>query len=505
MPKYKAEGKVRVPKPEGSQKLRKGQTRGAIKRLIPYYKPYRGTMMLDLLCAAMTTVCELVLPLIVRRVTNAATGASGELLTARLILTMGGVYIALRIIDAAAAYYMNSVGHIMGTYIETDLRADLFGHLQKLSVGYFNDAKVGVLMSRITNDMFDITEFAHHCPEEFFIAGVKIVGAFVILCTVNVPLTLIVFALLPGMVYCMYRFNRRLKDSFTQRRRQVGELNAQIEDSLLGVHVVKSFAGEDIENAKFAEGNKGYFNIQRVVYRCMGQFQGVSRLFDGLMYIITVMVGAFFIIWKQINAADLIAYLLYVATLFASIRTILMFAEQFYKGITGIDRFAEIMDTEPDIKDKPGAKVMETPKGEICFDNVTFVYDGTTAEVISGLNLTVKPGENLAVVGPSGAGKTTLCSLIPRFYEPTKGRILIDGEDITDFTQRSLRQNIGVVEQDVYLFSGTVRENIAYGRPGATDEEIEQAAKLADAYDFITALPQGFDSYVGERGIKLSG
>ena len=319
------------------------------------------------------------------------------------------------------------------------------------------------------------------------------------------PLTLIVFALLPGMVYCMYRFNRRLKDSFTQRRKQVGELNAQIEDSLLGIHVVKSFAGEDMEIAKFAEGNKGYFRIQQVVYRCMGEFQGISRLFDGLMYIITVMVGSFFIMRQQINAADLIAYLLYVTTLFASIRTILQFAEQFYKGITGIDRFAEIMDTEPEIQDKPDAQVMEKPEGEIRFDDVTFVYNGTTAEVIHHLNLTVKKGENLAIVGPSGAGKTTLCSLIPRFYEPTKGRILIDGQDIADYTQRSLRQNVGIVEQDVYLFSGTVRENIAYGRPGATEEEIEQAARLADAYDFIMALPHGFDSYVGERGVKLSG
>ena len=505
MPKYQTDKRKNIPPPQGSQKLQRGQTGHAIRRLIPYSKPYWGTMVMDLLCAAMTTVCELVLPLIVRRVTNAATGASGEALTARLILTMGGVYIFLRLIDAGAAYYMNSIGHIMGTYIETDLRADLFGHLQKLSVGYYNDAKVGVLMSRITNDMFDITEFAHHCPEEFFIAGVKIVGAFVILCTVNVPLTLIVFALLPGMVYCMYRFNRRLKDSFTQRRKQVGELNAQIEDSLLGIHVVKSFAGEDMEIAKFAEGNKGYFRIQQVVYRCMGEFQGVSRLFDGLMYIITVMVGSFFIMRQQINAADLIAYLLYVTTLFASIRTILQFAEQFYKGITGIDRFAEIMDTEPEIQDKPDARVMEKPEGEIRFDDVTFVYNGTTAEVIHHLNLTVKKGENLAIVGPSGAGKTTLCSLIPRFYEPTKGRILIDGKDIADYTQRSLRQNVGIVEQDVYLFSGTVRENIAYGRPGATEEEIEQAARLADAYDFIMALPHGFDSYVGERGVKLSG
>ena len=278
MPKYKTDKRRNVSPPAGSEKLKKGQTGNAIRRLIPYYKPYWGTMVMDLFCAAMTTVCELVLPLIVRRITNAATGASAEALTARLILTMGGVYIFLRLIDAAASYYMNSIGHIMGTYIETDLRADLFGHLQKLSVSYYNDAKVGVLMSRITNDMFDITEFAHHCPEEFFIAGVKIIGAFVILCTVNVPLTLIVFALLPGMVWCMYRFNRRLKDSFTQRRKQVGELNAQIEDSLLGIHVVKSFAGEDIENAKFAEGNKGYYGRRVFHHPPTNQRGGPDRL-----------------------------------------------------------------------------------------------------------------------------------------------------------------------------------------------------------------------------------
>ena len=492
-------------KPDGQRKLTKNQTVRSVKRLIPYYKPYSRTLILDLLCAAMTTVCELVLPLIIRRITNAATGASEESLTAKLILTMCGIYIFLRFVDAAASYYMNSIGHIMGTKIETDLRAELFAHLQKLSVSYYNDAKVGVLMSRITSDMFDVTEFAHHCPEEFFIAGIKIIGSFVILCTVNIPLTLIIFALLPGMVVCMYKFNKRLKDGFTQRRKHTGELNATIEDSLLGIHVVKSFTGEDMEIAKFGEGNRGYYKIQKMVYHLMGSFHCVSRLFDGLMYILTVMFGAFFIMYEQINAADLVAYLLYVTTLFASIRTILQFAEQFYRGITGVDRFIEIVDTEPDIKDAPDAEEMPRAEGDIVFDDVTFRYSENKRDVLSHLDLKIKKGENLAIVGPSGAGKTTLCSLIPRFYEPTSGRILIDGKDIKSFTQKSLRQSIGIVEQDVYLFSGTVRENILYGRPDATEEDIIEAAKRADAYDFICGLPNGLDTYVGERGVKLSG
>lgn len=492
-------------KPDQQKKLTRNQTVRSVRRLLPYYKPYLGTMVLDLFCAAMTTVCELVLPMIIRRITNAATGEGTESLSAKLILTMGGIYIFLRFVDAAASYYMNSVGHIMGTRIETDLRRDLFGHLQKLSISYYNDAKVGVLMSRITSDMFDVTEFAHHCPEEFFIAGIKIIGSFIILCTVNVPLTLIIFALLPGMVVCMYRFNKKLKDGFTQRRKHTGELNASIEDSLLGIHVVKSFTGEDAEIAKFEKGNQGYFRIQKMVYHLMGSFHCISRLFDGLMYILTVIIGAFFIMRGSINAADLVAYLLYVTTLFASIRTILQFAEQFYKGITGVDRFIEIVDTEPDITDEPDAAELEKAEGVIEFDNVTFRYDGTGTDVLHDFDLKIAKGENLAIVGPSGAGKTTLCSLIPRFYEPTEGRVLIDGKDIRSFTQKSLRQNIGIVEQDVYLFSGSVKQNIAYGRPGATDEEIENAARLADAYDFIMSLPNGFDTYVGERGIKLSG
>lgn len=491
-------------KNDSRENLGRGKSLHAVKRLLPYYKPYVGSLIFDLFCAAMTTVCELVLPLLVRNITNAAT-STPVTLTAKLIGISGALYILLRCIDAAAMYYMNSRGHIMGTKMETDMRRDMFAHLQKLSFSYYNNAKVGVIMSRITHDLFEVTEFAHHCPEEFFIAFIKIIGSFSILCSVNVPLTLMIFAVFPVMVVIMYRFNRRLKDAQKESRRRIGELNATVEDSLLGIHVVKSFAGEEKEKARFEKGNMSYFDIKARMYKLMGAFHGVSRLFDGIMYILTVIVGSFFILDNKINAADLIAYLMYVTTLFASVRSILQFAEQFYRGVTGIERFVEIMDTEPDIKDAPGATELKCSGGEITFDNVTFTYGEGGRDILKGFSLKVKKGEQLAVVGPSGAGKTTLCALIPRFYEPAAGSIRIDGVDIKAVTLRSLRSNIGVVEQDVYLFSGSVRENIAYGKDGATDAEIERAAELAGALDFIRELPDGFDTYVGERGVKLSG
>ena len=489
---------------EKREDIPRGKSLHAVKRLIPYYKPYLGIMIFDLFCASMTTVCELTLPMLVRKITNAAT-SKPMTLTLQLILTIGGLYILLRCIDAAAMYYMNSRGHIMGTKMETDMRRDMFNHLQKLSFSYYNNAKVGVIMSRITHDLFDVTEFAHHCPEEFFIAFIKIIGSFAILCSVNIPLTLMIFAIFPVMVIVMYRFNRRLKDAQKESRRRIGELNATVEDSLLGIHVVKSFAGEEKEEKRFEKGNLSYFDIKARMYKLMGAFHGVSRLFDGIMYILTVIVGSIFILKGKINAADLIAYLMYVTTLFASVRSILQFAEQFYRGITGIERFIEIMDTEPDIKDSQNAKELKCSGGEITFEDVTFTYGEGGRDVLSAFSLKVKKGEQLAVVGPSGAGKTTLCALIPRFYEPKSGKILIDGTDIKDVTLRSLRSNIGVVEQDVYLFSGSVRDNIAYGKDGATDEEIKKAASLAGALDFIEELPNGFDTYVGERGVKLSG
>ena len=478
------------------------KTKHLIKRTMPYYKKYWKSMVFDLFCAGLTTICELVLPLIVKYFTNTAIEDISQL-TIKAILTLGGTYIILRIIDAAANYYMASYGHIMGTKIETDMRRDMFNHLQKLSFTYYDSAKVGQIMSRITTDLFDVTEFSHHCPEEFFIAGIKIIVSFIILLNVNVWLTLIMFAILPLMFAVTSSVRKKMKQAFQEQRAKCGELNAKVEDSLLGIRVVKSFANEDVEKEKFAEGNKSFFNVKAKAYKYMGAFSTTTRIFDGIMYIVVVMIGAIFMIKGYILPGDYVAYLLYVATLLASVRRIIEFMEQFQRGITGIERFAEIMDIEPDIKDSADAIKLKNVKGNIEFKNVTFGYGEDS--VLENVSIKVEKGMNIALVGPSGGGKTTMCSLIPRFYELNSGEILIDGKNIKEFTLKSLRENIGIVQQDVYLFSGSVLENIAYGKPGATFEEIKEAAKMAGAEEFIEKLPQGYDTYVGERGVKLSG
>ena len=475
-----------------------------IKRFLPYYKKYVGTLVFDLFCAALTTVCELVLPMIVREITDRATTDIAAL-TVGFVLRVGVFYLVLRAIDTAANYYMASVGHIMGTRIETDMRRDMFSHLQRLSFSYYDNAKVGSIMSRITSDLFDVTEFAHHCPEEFFIAFVKIAAAFGILCSVNVQLTLIIFSVIPPMIIVLMFFNRKMKSGFRESRKKVAELNSAVEDSLLGIRVVKSFANEHIEEEKFREGNIGFLNIKSKVYKYMGGFQSCTRFFDGVMYITVVVAGALFIHRGKINAADLVAYLMFVTTLLTSIRRIVEFAEQFQRGMTGIERFAEIVDHKPDILDSEGATPIENVRGEIRFCDVSFSYSEENGDVLAHLDLDINAGENVALVGPSGGGKTTICSLIPRFYDIESGKITVDGRDIRDITLKSLRENIGIVQQDVYLFSGSVYENIAYGKPGASREEIYEAARLAGAEDFIKNLPDGYDTYVGERGVKLSG
>ncbi len=475
-----------------------------IKRFLPYYKKYRLVLFLDLFCAALTTVCELVLPMIVRSITNAAT-AEVMSLTVGFVVRCGVFYLILRVIDTFANYYMATHGHIMGTKIETDMRHDFFAHLQKLSFSYYDVTKTGTLMSRITSDLFDITEFSHHGPEEIFIASIKIVCSFIILLTVNVPLTLIMFICVPPLIFVLGYFSRKMKNGFRESRKQVGELNSQIEDSLLGVRIVKSFAKEDYEQQKFDKGNLRFLSVKTNVYKIMGTFFSCTRLADGVMYIVVVVAGALFLISGSITAADYIAYLLYVSTLMTSIRRIVEFSEQFQRGMTGIERFAEVMDIEPDIVDSFEATELTNVSGNILIDNISFKYNGEENNVIKGLSLEIKSGENVALVGPSGGGKTTLCSLIPRFYDVTDGQILIDGIDIKSVTLRSLREKIGVVAQDVYLFSGSVRENIAYGNPNASDEDIINAAKLAGAHEFITSLVDGYDTYVGERGVKLSG
>ncbi len=475
-----------------------------IKRFLPYFKKYQWILIFDLVCAGFTTLCELVFPMIVRYITDMGMN-NLPALTVGIILKLGFLYILLRVIDTAANYFMANTGHVMGTRIETDMRHDLFLHLQTLPYEYYSDTKIGQIMSRITSDLFDVTEFAHHCPEELLITALKIIVSFIILLGVNVPLTLIIFGIIPIMLVCAMSFRGKMRYAFKQSRVQVGELNAQIEDTLLGIRVVKSFANEDIEINKFDQGNLKFLDIKKMAYRYMAGFQSTTRLFDGIMYIAVVIAGSLFMIDGKINPADLVAYLLYVTTLLASIRKIIEFTEQFQRGMTGIERFLEIMDTKSNITDKPDAVELTDIKGDIRFENVSFHYSDDDQEVLTNLNLHVRQGQNIAVVGPSGSGKTTLCNLIPRFYDVTAGRILLDGVDITDATLSSLRSQIGVVQQDVYLFSGTIRDNIEYGRPGASTAEIIAAAKQAGADTFITQLPDGYDTYVGERGIKLSG
>ena len=491
------------------QKQDAGQTMKTstlVRRFLPYYKKYWKTLAFDLCCALGTTVCGLVLPMIVRLITGKAASPEGiASITVGFVLAIGALYMLLRVVDAAANYYMQSVGHIMGSRLETDMRTDLFHHLQTLSFSYYSETKVGQIMSRITSDLFEVTEFCHHGPEEFLIAGINITVSFAVLCTMNVPLTLMMFAVLPVMIYFAQYYNRRLRRAFKERNRQVGEINAQVEDSLLGIRVVKSFANEAIEEKKFDEGNQLFLKLKAVSYKYMAGFGTSNRISEGLMYIIIVMAGTLFIKGGTLTAADFTAYLLYANVLLTSIRRIVEFIEQWQRGMTGIERFFEIMDAPAEITDAPDAKELRDVKGAVTFDNVGFHYHDDGTQVLHHLDLTVRPGQSIALVGPSGGGKTTLCNLIPRFYDVTEGRILVDGQDVRSLTQKSLRSAIGMVQQDVYLFSGTVIDNILYGRPGASREEAVEAARLAGAHDFITALPNGYDTYVGERGVRLSG
>ncbi len=464
-----------------------------MKRFLPYYKKYWKIVVIDLLCAGLTTICELVLPMIIRYITNAGMNDLTSL-TASVIIRLGVLYLCLRVVDTVANFYMAYTGHVMGTRIETDMRRDAYAHLQKLSDTYYNNTKVGQIMGRITNDLFDVTEFSHHCPEEFFIAGIKAVISFIILAQISVGLTLIIFVVVPIMAVTCTAINLRMR-----------ELNARIEDSLLGQKVVKAFTNEEKEKEKFERDNQNFFLIKKETYKFMAAFQTTTRAFDGLMYLVLLVAGGIFMVKGKIAPGDLVAYVMYVTTLIATIRRIIEFAEQFQRGMTGIERFVQIMDSDIEIFDEPGASVCVNPKGNISFRNVSFEYPDDHNVVFRGLNLEIHQGEKIAIVGPSGGGKTTLCNLIPRFYDIDQGEILLDGKNIHGYTIKSLRQNIGMVQQDVYLFSGTVYENIAYGRENATRDEVVEAAKQAGAHEFIAALKDGYDTYVGERGVKLSG
>lgn len=485
-------------------KTREYALKEIIGRFLPYMAKHRLTVVLDLLCAGLTTVCELVLPSILKYITNTALSDAASL-TVSSVGKLGLFYLLLRIVDSCAEYYMSYCGHIMGVKIETDMRTDAYDHLQKLSVNYYNNTKVGQIMGRITNDLFDVTEFAHHCPEEFLIAGVKCIVSFIILVRINVPLTLTIFILFPLMVFVCVKLHGKFRSVQMEQRVQVGELNANIEDSLLGQKVVKAFTNEDLECEKFAKGNVRYAQIKRRSYFWMALNHASTRALDGVMYVVVLIYGAVLVGKGSITAGDLVAYVLYIATLIASVRRIVEYIEQFTRGITGIERFLQIMDADIEIFDEPGAVPMERCEGLIEFDHVSFEYPDDKNKVLTDLNLTVHPGEKLAIVGPSGAGKTTLVNLIPRFFDVTDGTIRMDGRDLKSYTLKSVRRNVGMVQQEVYLFSGTVMENILYGRPDATREEAMEAAARAGADEFIRELKNGYDTYVGERGVKLSG
>lgn len=475
-----------------------------LKKMISYYKPYMGTFYLDMFFALLASLISLVIPLVVRYVTTDV--VKMEIHKAvRMIVIICIILAVLALIQFASNYFITNIGHVMGAKMEYDMRAEIFAHYQKLSFSFFDDQKVGQLMSRITSDLFEITELLHHGPENIAISFIKIIGAFIILSSISWELTLAAFVLLPFMFIYAFIMNKRMKRAFKENRVQIAEVNTQIEDNLSGIRVVKSFANEEIEEAKFKVGNDGFLRAKKQSYFYMGFYHSGMTAFTMMINVAVILIGGILMAKGRVDVADFVTFLLYINVFTDPIRTLIDFAEQFQNGYSGFERFMEILNIEPDIKDSETAVPLENVRGDIVFDDVSFKYKDTEHRVLKHISLDVKAGSYVALVGSSGGGKTTLCSLIPRFYDVTKGSIRIDGKDIRDVTLKSLRNNIGIVQQDVYLFAGTIFENIVYGKPGATREEVIEAAKLANAHDFIMELPKGYDTDIGQRGIKLSG
>lgn len=475
-----------------------------LKKMMGYYKPYLKIFWADMFFATLSAAVALTIPLVVRYVTSTLIYLPADEII-RQITYIGIGLAALLAIDCYSRFFIGNYGHVMGAKMEYDMRAELFGHMQKLSFSFYDDAKVGQLMSRITSDLFDITELLHHGPENIILSVLKIAGAFVILVNINGWLALAAFAVLPFMFAFAFLLNKKMRRAFRNNRIKIADINAQIEDNLSGIRVVKSFANEDIENEKFRVGNDGFLAAKKNSYHYMGSFQAGVGVFTTMIQVSVILVGTVLIAYGRVDMTDLVTFLLYIGVFTDPIRTLVDFTEQFQNGYTGFERFQEIMNIRPDIEDAPDATPIGTVKGEIEFDNVSFQYKDNQENVLNHINLKVPAGAYMALVGSSGAGKTTLCSLIPRFYDVTGGRIMIDGKDIRSVTLKSLRDQIGMVQQDVYLFAGTIFENIQYGKPGATREEVIEAAKNANAHEFIMAFPDGYDTDIGQRGIKLSG
>ncbi len=475
------------------------------KKLLSYYRPHLKLFFADMFFALLAAGISLVFPMIVRYITNNVLVNYQIAEATPIILKLLVAMLALALLEFISTYFISYQGHIMGARMEYNMRNDLFEHLQKLSFNYFDNQKTGQLMSRITNDLFDISELCHHGPEDIVISIIKMLGAFIILLQINIPLTLLVFAFLPLMFIFAYYMRGRMSKSFRKNRERIADINARVEDNLSGIRVVKSFANEEEEVEKFHESNSLFVESKRNSYWNMANFHSGLTLFTAFINIAMIAGGSLFITHGIIGIGDLLTFLLYINTLIDPVKKLISFTETFQNGMTGFDRFYDILMVMPDIVDKPGAQELKNVKGKIEFKQVAFKYNDTVNDVFRNINLTVEAGDYMALVGSSGVGKTTMCSLIPRFYEVTEGSITVDSKDIRDIKMKSLRKNIGIVQQEVYLFTGTVMDNIRYGDLEATREQVIEAAKNANAHDFIMELPDGYDTYIGQRGVKLSG
>ena len=475
-----------------------------IKKFIHYYGPYKTVFFIDLLCAAIISLIDLAYPQILRTMTKTLFTQDQSRILHALPVIAGGLFL-MYVIQCLCKYYVTCQGHMMGANMERDMRQELFDHYQQLSFSYYSQNNSGQMMSKLVSDLFDISEFAHHGPENLFISLVKIIGAFVFLFFINKKLAFPLIILVIVMFWFSFKQNARMQTTFMENRRKIGDVNASLQDTLSGIRVVQSFANEDIEHNKFKKSNEAFLLSKRDNYRCMGSFMSSNLFFQGMMYLVTLVYGGYLIANGEMQTADLAMYALYIGIFISPIQILVELVEMMQKGLSGFRRFLDVMETEPEIQDAPDAVELKDVKGRVCYEDVSFHYSDDETTVLSHVSIEIPAGKSVALVGPSGGGKTTICSLLPRFYDVTGGRVTVDGQDIRSLTLKSLRSQIGVVQQDVYLFSGSIRDNIAYGKPDATEEEIIEAAKCANIHDFIMELPDQYDTFVGERGARLSG
>lgn len=475
-----------------------------IKKFIHYYGPYKAVFFIDLICAAVISLVDLAYPQILRTMTKTLFTQDKDIILHALPVIAASLFV-MYIVQSLCKYYVTYQGHMMGAKMERDMRRELFDHYQELSFSYYSRNNSGQMMSKLVSDLFDISEFAHHGPENLFISLVKIVGAFIFLFFINKKLALPLILLVIVMFVFSFRQNAKMQETFMENRRKIGDVNASLQDTLSGIRVVQSFANEDIERAKFKKSNEAFLVSKRDNYHCMGSFMSSNLFFQGMMYLVTLVYGGYLIAQGEMQTADLAMYALYIGIFISPIQILVELVEMMQKGLSGFRRFLDVMETESEIRDADNAAELTDVKGHVRYDHVSFHYNDDETPVLSDISIDIPAGKSIALVGPSGSGKTTICSLLPRFYDVTGGSITVDGKDIRGLTLKSLRSQIGMVQQDVYLFDGTIKDNIAYGKPGASDEEIIKAAKCASIHDFIMELPDKYDTYVGERGTRLSG